>query len=71
VGLAVLVTTYLAAVVVAALLDSRSDGLRERLWLVVVLPTLHLSYGAGYLRGGFDLAIGRSPAAGRDLVPTR
>jgi len=40
-----------AAGIVAAVWRARDAGLRERLWFGLVLPTMHLSWGSGFLRG--------------------
>ena len=43
-------TAYVAGIVAAAW-RAPDAGLRERCWFAAVLPTMHLSWGAGFLRG--------------------
>lgn len=43
-------TAYIAGIVAAAW-SARDAGLRERCWFALVLPSMHLSWGAGFLRG--------------------
>ncbi|WP_138756800.1 glycosyltransferase family 2 protein [Modestobacter altitudinis] len=42
---------YAAGVLVASLVEGRSQGWRARAWLPVVLATIHLSWGAGFAFG--------------------
>jgi hypothetical protein len=42
---------YVAAVAVGSAIESRGLPLRERLLLPVVITTMHLSWGVGFLRG--------------------
>lgn len=42
---------YAVLVLVASLGPAGGAGLRERLWLAAVLPTMHVSWGAGFLTG--------------------
>jgi succinoglycan biosynthesis protein ExoA len=46
---------YAAFVVLAALLVVRGDGLRTRLWFLVVLPSIHFGWGLGFVAGFLDL----------------
>lgn len=41
---------YVAGIIVAAV-RARDAGLGERAWFAIVLPTMHLTWGAGFLRG--------------------
>lgn len=41
---------YVAGIL-ATVVRTKDCGLRERLWFALVLPTMHLSWGAGFLRG--------------------
>ncbi|QCP04790.1 glycosyltransferase family 2 protein [Brevibacterium sp. CS2] len=52
---------YVAGIVAAAG-QARDCGRRERAWFALVLPTMHLSWGAGFLRG---LLTGAGTAADR------
>lgn len=45
---------YLAVVVAYALGRTAGPGARERAWALVVLPSMHLAWGAGFI-GGFAL----------------
>ncbi|MFT3799494.1 glycosyltransferase family 2 protein [Microbacterium sp.] len=42
---------YVALLVAYALTPGAGPGARERLWTLVVLPTMHLAWGAGFLLG--------------------
>jgi glycosyltransferase involved in cell wall biosynthesis len=42
---------YLALVIVWALGPGGGKGWRDKLWTAIVLPTMHLSWGAGFLAG--------------------
>lgn len=69
-GLAVVAGLYGLATVVSALAVGRSGGLRVIAALAIVFPTLHLSYGAGFLRGALRLLPGfRSGAWTRRPIP--
>jgi succinoglycan biosynthesis protein ExoA len=46
---------YAAFVVLAAVLVARGDGLRTRLWFLVVLPSIHFGWGLGFVAGFLDL----------------
>jgi succinoglycan biosynthesis protein ExoA len=46
---------YVVFVVLAALLAARGDGLRTRLWFLVVLPSIHFGWGLGFVAGFLDL----------------
>jgi succinoglycan biosynthesis protein ExoA len=46
---------YAAFVVLAAVLVVRGDGLRTRLWFLVVLPSIHFGWGLGFVAGFLDL----------------
>jgi succinoglycan biosynthesis protein ExoA len=46
---------YVAFVVLAAVLVARGDGLRTRLWFLVVLPSIHFGWGLGFVAGFLDL----------------
>lgn len=41
--------TYVAAVLVAAVVTSRGLAKRSRAWLVLVYPTMHICWGSGFL----------------------
>ncbi|WP_035280206.1 glycosyltransferase family 2 protein [Brevibacterium album] len=43
-------TAYVAGIVATAW-RAKDAGLRERVWFSAVLPTMHLAWGAGFLRG--------------------
>ncbi|WP_291795252.1 glycosyltransferase family 2 protein [Brevibacterium sp.] len=43
-------TAYVAGIVATAW-RAKDAGLRERVWFAAVLPTMHLTWGAGFLRG--------------------
>lgn len=45
------VLAYLALVVVVSLMAPGAPGLRERLWSLLVLPSMHLAWGVGFLVG--------------------
>lgn len=45
------VLAYIAVVVVVSLAPGGSAGLRERLWSLLVLPSMHLAWGVGFLIG--------------------
>ena len=46
---------YVVFVVLAAVLVARGDGLRTRLWFLVVLPSIHFGWGLGFVAGFLDL----------------
>lgn len=41
---------YVSAIIAVAL-RQKDAGIRERAWFAVVVPTMHISWGAGFLRG--------------------
>ncbi|RLP70191.1 glycosyltransferase family 2 protein [Mycetocola reblochoni] len=61
---------YAAFVVVAALVVPNGGGVRERAWLLIVLPTIHVCWGIGFLLGYVSLARGIS-ALRNGREPTR
>ena len=50
---------YLLGVLVSSLLTRRGLGLRASLWYPVALVTMHLSWGAGFLKGVLRTWLGR------------
>ena len=50
-GLALLVVAYASVLGICALAAVRKHGWPPALGLCLVFPTMHLSYGIGYLRG--------------------
>lgn len=40
--------------IVGVTLRAKDAGLRERLWFALVLPTIHISWGSGFLKGLFS-----------------
>jgi glycosyltransferase involved in cell wall biosynthesis len=61
---AAIVLAYAAVILVAAAAAGLRRGVGCGLALVAVFPTLHLSYGLGYLRGVLDFMIFRRSRAG-------
>ncbi len=61
---AAIVLVYAAVIFAAAAAASRREGIGCGLGLIAVFPTLHLSYGLGYLRGVLDFMILRRDRAG-------
>ena len=57
--LVLLVALYLSADFAVSFAVGLSSGLRCVGWLMLVFPTLHVSYGMGYMRGIFDFVIRR------------
>ncbi|HNP84219.1 MAG TPA: glycosyltransferase family 2 protein [Nitrospira sp.] len=57
--LVLLVALYLSADFAVSFAVGLSSGLRCAGWLMLVFPTLHVSYGMGYMRGIFDFVIRR------------
>ena len=57
--LVLLVALYLSADFAVSFAVGLSSGLRCVGWLMLVFPTLHVSYGMGYVRGIFDFLIRR------------
>ncbi|MGO3885629.1 MAG: glycosyltransferase family 2 protein [Mycetocola sp.] len=51
---------YLAFVLCAAAFVPNARGVAERLWLIIVLPTIHVCWGIGFLLGYASLARGIS-----------
>lgn len=45
------VVAYLVLVLVVSLAPAGAGGVRERLWSLVVLPSMHLAWGVGFLIG--------------------
>lgn len=45
------VAAYLVLVIVVSLAPAGAPGFRERLWSLVVLPSMHLAWGVGFLVG--------------------
>lgn len=45
------VAVYVLLVLVVSLAASRAAGWRERLWSLIVLPSMHLAWGSGFLVG--------------------
>ncbi|MEN6457552.1 MAG: glycosyltransferase family 2 protein [Thermoguttaceae bacterium] len=60
-----IVLAYAAAILSLGVLPAVRQGPRCALWLGAVFPTLHFSYGLGYLRGVFDFMILRRRASAR------
>jgi hypothetical protein len=58
--LVLLVALYLSADFAVSFAVGLSSGLRCAGWLMLVFPTLHVSYGMGYMRGIFDFVIRRT-----------
>lgn len=56
---------YLLAVVAAALAAPRWLGVAGRAWLVVVLPTIHVGWGTGFLGGALTLSADITAKTGR------
>ena len=54
-----IIISYAALDLTVSLHAAFRGGLRCGLWLMVVFPILHLSYGIGYLRGLISLVVGR------------
>jgi glycosyltransferase involved in cell wall biosynthesis len=57
--LLLMVALYLTADFAVSFAVGLSSGLRCAGWLTLVFPTLHVSYGLGYMRGIFDFVIRR------------
>jgi len=60
---ALVALTYASLVLACAGGAARSEGLRCALALTAVFPTLHFSYGAGFLRGIYDHLLTRAAPA--------
>jgi hypothetical protein len=45
------IALYVLLVIVVAAGSGGGHGWRDKLWTLAVLPTMHLSWGAGFLRG--------------------
>jgi glycosyltransferase involved in cell wall biosynthesis len=56
---------YAAGVVAAAALESKGLDRRARAWLPVVIATMHMAWGAGFLRGLAGGVLARRPAQRR------
>ena len=52
----VIVIAYAALDLTVSIRAALERGLRCGLWLMVVFPILHMSYGTGYLRGLFEFS---------------
>jgi GT2 family glycosyltransferase len=52
-----IVVAYAALDLTVSLRAALESGLRCSLWLMVVFPILHISYGIGYLKGIFDFVV--------------
>jgi len=72
-SIASVLAVYAAADLLFAVRSGVSSGWSTVLWLTLVFPVLHVSYGLGYLKGVLDFVIRhRSPqAAVRATVPSR
>jgi glycosyltransferase involved in cell wall biosynthesis len=68
-----MVLLYLVATVTFALKTGSRQGIATALWLCVVFPALHLSYGIGFLAGLIDFVLlNRRPGTRvRALTPSR
>jgi GT2 family glycosyltransferase len=53
----IIIAAYVALDLTVSLHAAPQRGLRCGLWLMIVFPILHISYGIGYLRGLFDLVV--------------
>ena len=62
--LGMLAATYLVGVLIA-MATARAADLRSRLALMAVFPTMHWSYGLGFLRGVVDFIVLRRPVRQR------
>jgi glycosyltransferase involved in cell wall biosynthesis len=60
---ALIAGTYSSLVLVCSIRTAQTEGLRCGLALLMVFPTLHFSYGAGFLRGIYDHFLARSAPA--------
>ena len=58
-----IVLAYLAAIVAFGAAPAVRQGVGCALWLCLVFPVLHFSYGFGYLKGVFDFMIVRRRAS--------
>ena len=68
--LVLLVALYLSADFAVSFAVGLSSGLRCVGWLMLVFPTLHVSYGMGYMRGIFDFVIRRKrPDIAANAIP--
>ena len=68
--LMLLVALYLSADFAVSFAVGLSSGLRCAGWLMLVFPTLHVSYGMGYMRGIFDFVIrGKRPDIATNAIP--
>jgi glycosyltransferase involved in cell wall biosynthesis len=68
--LMLLVALYLSADFAVSFAVGLSSGLRCAGWLMLVFPTLHVSYGMGYMRGIFDFVIRRKrPDIATNAIP--
>jgi hypothetical protein len=60
---AIVALTYAGLLLACAGGAARTEGLRCALALTAVFPTLHFSYGAGFLRGIYDHLLTRTAPA--------
>ncbi|MBA5871672.1 MAG: glycosyltransferase [Nitrospira sp. CR2.1] len=68
--LLLLVALYLSADFAVSFAVGLKSGLRCAGWLMLVFPTLHVSYGMGYMRGTFDFLIRRKrPDIATNAIP--
>ncbi|MCE5267550.1 MAG: glycosyltransferase family 2 protein [Planctomycetaceae bacterium] len=68
--LAAIVLAYTAAIISLGAAPAIRQGLGCSFWLCAVFPTLHMSYGLGYLKGVLDFMIFRRRASGQgDATP--
>lgn len=68
--LMLLVALYLSADFAVSFAVGLSSGLRCAGWLMLVFPTLHVSYGMGYMHGIFDFVIRRKrPDIATNAIP--
>ena len=63
--LAALCCVYFSAIAAGTMLASRTHGWRPALMLFCVLPTIHFSYGLGYLKGLVDFLLLRCRRSAR------
>ena len=68
---AMLLLTYTVADVAFAVRAGGTGGIQCVLWLALVFPVLHWSYGLGFLKGLADLVLRRHRVGGPVLAPSR
>lgn len=71
VAFSALAGTYFVLVLGCSALAARTEGLRCGLALAAVFPTLHFSYGIGFLRGIYDHLLARSGLPGGEMGLSR